>query len=65
MLVHGKPCLIPIIKSTHLPESKVKDIWIVPLPMQNAYLKTFLDVKFLFVNRFSRFLRHILGLKEY
>ena len=32
--------------------------------MQNPYSKTFLDIKFLFVNWFSIFLRHILGLKE-
>ena len=32
--------------------------------MQNHYSKTFLDVKFLFVNWFSKFLLHILGLKE-
>ena len=46
------------IKLINLSESKVKDV------MQNPYSKTFLDVKFLFVNRFSKFLRHILGLKE-
>ena len=32
--------------------------------MQKSYSKTFLDVKFLFVTRFSNFLRHILGQKE-
>ena len=32
--------------------------------MQNPYSKVFLDMKFLFVNRFSKFLLHILGLKE-
>ena len=35
-----------------------------PLPMQNPFSKTFLDIKFLFVNRFSKFWLHILGLKE-
>ena len=32
--------------------------------MQKSYSKTFIDVKFLFVNLFSKFLRHILGQKE-
>ena len=32
-------------------------------PCKNPYSRTFLDFKFLFVNRFSKFLRHILGLK--
>ena len=32
--------------------------------MQNPYSNTFLDVNFLFVNRYSKYLRHILGLKE-
>ena len=36
-----------------MPESKVKDL--SPLPMQNAYSKIFLDVNFLFENRFSFF----------
>ena len=44
---------------------KLKMFGLSPLPMQNPYSKTFLDVKYLFVNRFSKFLRHILGLKEY
>ena len=33
-------------------------------PCKSPYSKTFLDIKFLFLNRFSKFLRHILGLKE-
>ena len=33
--------------------------------MQKSLFKKFLDVKFLFVNRFSKFLRHILELKQY
>ena len=33
-------------------------------PCKNPYSKTFLDIKFLFVYWFSKFLRHILGLKE-
>ena len=33
--------------------------------MQKSLLKKILDVNFFFVNRFSLFLRHILGQKEY
>ena len=33
--------------------------------MQKSLCINILDVKFLFVNRFSNFLRHILGQKEY
>ena len=44
---------------------KLKLFGLSPLSMQNPYSKAFLDVKYLFVNRFSKFLRHILGLKEY
>ena len=33
-------------------------------PCKNPSSKTLLGVNFLFVNRFSKFLRHILGLKE-
>ena len=43
---------------------KLKIFGLSPLSMQNPYSKTFVDIKFLFVNRFSIFLRHILGLKE-
>ena len=43
---------------------KLKTFRLSPLPMQNPYSKTFLNVKFLFVNQFSNFLRHILGLQE-
>ena len=43
---------------------KSKMFGLSPLPMQNPYSKTFLDIKFLFVTRFSKCFRHILGLKE-
>ena len=32
--------------------------------MQKSLFKTFLDVNVLLVNRFSKFLQHILGLNE-
>ena len=43
---------------------KLKIFGLHPLPMQNPYSNTFLDIKFLFIN-FSNFLWLILGLKEY
>ena len=36
-------------------KSKLKIFGLSPLPMQNPYSKTFLDIKLLFVNRFSIF----------
>ena len=41
---------------------KLKMFGLSPLPMQNPFSKTFLDIKVLFVNRFSKILRHILGM---
>ena len=54
------------IKMTTWPDSKVKDFWIISL----AYAKSLLELIFgynffLFMNRFSKFLLHILGQKEY
>ena len=43
-----------------LPELKVYDQGLSPLPMQNPYSKLILDIKSLFVNRFSKCLLHIL-----
>ena len=51
-------------KLVNLPESRVRTFGLSPLPMQNACSKTFLDIRFLFVNRLSKYLRCILGLKE-
>ena len=51
-------------KSTNSPESKVKDFWIISLAYAKSLFKNILDIKFLIVNRFSKFLQHILGLKE-
>ena len=45
-------------------ESKGKDFWIISLAYAKSLFKNILDIKFSFVNRFSKFLRHILGLKE-
>ena len=43
-------------KFTNLPESKVKDFWIISLAYaKSLFKKTFLDIKVLFVNRFSIF----------
>ena len=50
------------IKLSNLPESK--DFWIISLAYAKSLFKNILDIKFLFVNRFSKFLWHILGLKE-
>ena len=36
-----------------LPELKVYDHGLPPLPMQNPYSKLLLGIQFLFVNRFS------------
>ena len=43
-----------------LPEMTVYDHGLSPFPMQNSYSKSILDIKSLFVNRFSIFLLHIL-----
>ena len=43
-----------------LPELKVYDHGLSPLPMKSPYSKLILDIKSLFVNRFSKFLLHIL-----
>ena len=43
-----------------LPELKVYDHGLSPLPMQNPYLKLILGIEPLFVNRFSTFLLHLL-----
>ena len=40
-----------------LPEPKVNLFWIISLAYAKSYSKTFLDIKFLFVNRFSNFIR--------
>ena len=37
---------------------------IISLSYAKSLFKNILDIKFLFVNQFSKFLRHILGLKE-
>ena len=49
----------------NLPESKVKDFGLSPLPMHNPYSETFLGIKFVFVDRFSKCLWHNLGQKDY
>ena len=49
-----------LFKSTKLPELKVCDHGLSPLPMQNPYSKLILGIKSLFVNRFSKGLLHIL-----
>ena len=43
-----------------LPELEVYDHRLSPLPMQNPNSKLILGIKYLFVNRFSKFLLHIL-----
>ena len=43
-----------------LPELKVHDHGLPPLPMQYPYSKLILDIESLFVKRFSQFLLHIL-----
>ena len=52
------------MKLTNLPESKVEDFWIISLAYAKSLFKSIFDIKFLFVNRFSKILWHILGLKE-
>ena len=52
------------IKLTNLPDSKVKDFWIISLVYAKSLFKNILDIKFLFANRSSKFLQHILGLME-
>ena len=48
-------------QSTMLPELKVYNHGLSPLPMQNPSSKLILGIKSLFVNRFSKFLLHIFG----
>ena len=43
------------IKLTYLPESKVKDFWILSLIYAKSLFRNILDIKFLFVNWFSNF----------
>ena len=52
------------IKLTDLPECEVKYFWIISLACAKSLFKNILDIKFLFVNRFSKFLQCMLGLKE-
>ena len=44
------------------PKLKILD-YLPSTAYAKSLFKTFLDIKVLFVNRFSKFLRHILGLK--
>ena len=48
------------IKLTILPELKVYDHGLSPLPMQNPYSKLFLSIKILIIIRFPKCLLHIL-----
>ena len=54
-----------LFESKMLPELKVCDHGLSPLPMQNPYSKLIFGIKSLFVNRFSNFLLHILRQIKY
>ena len=55
-----------LLKQPHIgPQNIIFGVISVVISVISVNRRTaFLDVKFLFVNRFSKFLRHILGLKE-